>query len=103
MAEFCLECWNELNDTEDSQRKYIMSDDVWLCEGCGKWKKVVVVERKIYYLYKFRFFIMPIKFIGILLFVLWRLLIFPYLVFKHRASFKEMLNEKRQQSNGDCR
>ncbi len=103
MAEFCLKCWNELNGTEDSESKYIMSDDVWLCEGCGEWKKVIVIERKSYYLYKFRFLIMPIKFIGIVLFVLWRLVILPYLVFKYRESLKEMLNEKRSQSKSDFR
>ena len=49
MAEFCLECWNELNGTNDSEKEYIMSKDLDLCEGCGEYKRVIVAERKIYY------------------------------------------------------
>jgi len=90
MAEFCLKCWNELNGTEHPESKYIMSDDEWLCERCGKWKKVIVIERKSYYLYKFRFFAILFKYIRITLFVLWRLLILPYLIFKYRKSYKEI-------------
>lgn len=49
MAEFCLDCWNKLNGTNDRKRKYIISKDLDLCEGCGKWKNVIVIERKYYY------------------------------------------------------
>ncbi len=40
MAEFCLDCFNRLiADTGDSP---IVSDSVFLCEGCGQVKPVVV-------------------------------------------------------------
>ncbi|MGN0629378.1 MAG: hypothetical protein ACI4IW_07095 [Oscillospiraceae bacterium] len=46
MAEFCLECWNRLNGTNDPEEKYIFSDEPDFCEGCGEWKPVIVGLRK---------------------------------------------------------
>lgn len=60
MAEFCLECWNELNGTNDSEKEYIMSKDLDLCEGCGEWKRVIVAERKIYYFGMLGFLFRPL-------------------------------------------
>ena len=45
MAEFCLECWNRINGTNDPKRKFIMSRFPELCEGCGTWKKTIVSVR----------------------------------------------------------
>ena len=45
MAEFCLDCLNKLNGRNDPKSKYIISRDLDLCEGCGEWKHVVVMER----------------------------------------------------------
>ena len=45
MAEFCLECWNKLNETQDSKWRYSLSRNRELCEECGQYKRVVVVER----------------------------------------------------------
>lgn len=42
MAEFCLECWNKLNGTNDPPSKYVLSDELDFCEGCGQMKQVVV-------------------------------------------------------------
>ena len=42
MAEFCLECWNRINEKQDSSEKYILSSDLELCEGCGKQRHVIV-------------------------------------------------------------
>ncbi len=61
LAEICLDCLNKINGTNDSAKKYIISKDCDLCEECGEWKRVVVVERKYYYLYKFRIIIIPFK------------------------------------------
>ena len=40
MAEFCLKCFNELNDTD------YQANEVWLeeafCEGCTDWKPCVM-------------------------------------------------------------
>ena len=51
MAEFCLDCWNKINKTEENEKKYVLSKDLDLCEGCGEWKRVIIMERKAYYMY----------------------------------------------------
>ena len=48
MAEFCLQCWNRINKTNDPPDKYILSKELDLCEGCGKWTHVIVDTRKTY-------------------------------------------------------
>lgn len=35
MAEFCIDCWNNLNGKKGSPLKYVLSKEVELCEGCG--------------------------------------------------------------------
>ena len=45
MAEFCLDCWNKINETHDSKRRYAFSRDKDLCEECGRYKRVIVAER----------------------------------------------------------
>ena len=45
MAEFCLECWNQLNGTNDTKWRYVLSWEKDLCEGCGQYKRVIVMER----------------------------------------------------------
>ena len=77
MAEFCLECQNKLDGTNYSEKKYILSDYLDLCEGCGCYKRVVIMERKYYYLCKLKYVLFPFKIIGFLL----RVLIFPILLF----------------------
>ncbi|MBQ4542995.1 MAG: hypothetical protein IJA19_02365 [Clostridia bacterium] len=57
MAEFCLDCWNKINGTRYDERKYIISDDLDLCEGCGKWKHVIVKERNGYYGFNIFYFL----------------------------------------------
>ena len=46
MAEFCPDCWNEINGFSDPPEAYVLSWDYDLCEGCGQWKRVVVRRRK---------------------------------------------------------
>ena len=41
MAEYCIDCWNRLNGTHYTEKD--VKTDMDLCEGCGKWKPVVVV------------------------------------------------------------
>ena len=43
MAEFCVDCFNELNGT--NIKKYDCVLDYDLCEGCGEIKKTIVVFR----------------------------------------------------------
>lgn len=45
MAEFCLDCWNRINDKNDSRWRYVFSQETDLCEGCGQYKRIIVVER----------------------------------------------------------
>ena len=45
MAEFCLDCWNKLNDTKDSKWRYVRSWERDFCEECGQYKRVIVNER----------------------------------------------------------
>lgn len=43
MSEFCLKCFNEMNDT------HYRAKDVWLeedlCEGCADWRPCVIALR----------------------------------------------------------
>lgn len=88
MAEFCLECWNRINEKEDKASKNIISKDLDLCEGCAQWKNVIIAEKKYYYMYKFRFVIFPFKILYIIVYFLWRLLILPYLIYKYTKTRK---------------
>ena len=85
MAEFCLECWNKINGTEGNERKYIISKDLDLCEGCGELKPVIIMELK-EYIHKFRYFILPIKIIYNIISFIWRLILLPYLIFNYNKS-----------------
>ncbi len=80
MAEFCYECWNELNETDLPQSKYVLSKDLWLCEGCGEYKRVVIREKKSFFSCLF----IPFKFIGKILYVLGRIIILPYIIYKYK-------------------
>lgn len=46
MAEFCLDCWNRLNHTSYTERDFILSEELELCEGCAKFKPIILAERK---------------------------------------------------------
>ena len=61
MAEFCLDCWNELNGTNDSPRKYVISRELDLCEGCGEYKHVIVRMKRYYYLRTIDILLIPFK------------------------------------------
>ena len=43
MAEFCLDCWNKLNGTDDTEERYVFEWE--LCEECGEYKPVIIGER----------------------------------------------------------
>ena len=49
MAEYCLDCLNKLNGTNDPPKKYVISEDLDFCEGCGEMKHVVVIEKRYYH------------------------------------------------------
>lgn len=52
MAEFCLDCWNRIMGTNDPSKKYIISKEVDLCEGCGEYKPVIIRMKDRYYFFK---------------------------------------------------
>ena len=39
MAEFCFDCFKEMMETEDEQWRYILTNELELCEGCGNIKR----------------------------------------------------------------
>ena len=51
MAEFCLDCWNKLNQKKLTERDVVLSRDYDLCEGCGEFCRVVEGKRtfKLFY------------------------------------------------------
>ena len=46
VAEFCLDCWNKLNETNDSKWRYVLSWEKEPCEECGQYKRVIITERR---------------------------------------------------------
>lgn len=54
MAEFCLDCWNKLNKTQCTEKEYVLSKELELCEECGQWKPVILRVRRIPALYTLR-------------------------------------------------
>ena len=78
MAEYCVDCLNKMDGTNDNERKYILSKELELCEGCGEWKHVVIIERRAYYMRKFRYILLPVHIVCGAIYVIWRLLTLPY-------------------------
>lgn len=79
MAEFCLDCWNKISGKNYPASKYIISENLDLCEECGKITNVIIMERKAYYLRKFRFIIFPFKTVYILV---KGIIILPYNIYR---------------------
>ncbi len=80
MAEFCFNCFNKVNEINEPESKYILSEDLCLCEECGQYKRVVM-EKKAYYLYRFRFLTVPF-------YIIWRIIIVPYTIY-HYCKLRE--------------
>lgn len=87
LAEFCLECFNKINETSFVAKDVIISNYLDVCEECGEWKKVVVCSRRTYYMYKLRFILFPFRVVFLIFYLIWRLFIIPYTVYK-------MINKK---------
>ena len=93
MAEFCLDCWNKINETSDSSDKYILSKDLDLCEECGRWTHIIIMERQYYYRHKFRLIIFPFKVIYRILYFLWKIFILPYSFYNNRKQKKTIIKK----------
>ena len=92
MAEFCLDCWNKLNNTEDGKEKYIISKELDFCEGCGEWKHVIIMERRAYYMHIVKLFLIPILLIYYVIFFILKLFLLPYFIFRQITENKENNN-----------
>ena len=46
MAEFCLDCWNKMNDSHLTAKDVVLSEDLDLCEGCASFKPVIIKCKK---------------------------------------------------------
>ena len=46
MADFCLDCWNRINDRNDPPEAYGISRRLSFCEGCGRFVPVILQKRK---------------------------------------------------------
>lgn len=101
VAEFCLACLNKINKTNDSSKKYFISKDLDLCEECGEWKNVIIMERKGYYLFRFRFIMLPFKIVGKMFYILWRVFILPYSILRYKKW--EIKTDKQYKSILCCR
>lgn len=53
MAEFCLDCWNKLSNKNFTEKDYVLSRELDLCEECGEWKPVIIRVRRCPGLYVF--------------------------------------------------
>lgn len=85
MAEFCPNCWNRLHGTNESEKKFILSKEPELCEGCGEQKRIVIVERRVVFM-RIGY---PIILLGKLVYALWRILILPYLIYVYWKEHKK--------------
>lgn len=97
MAEFCVECWNKISGNNHKPRKYILSKELCLCEECGEYRRIILNERKYYYLYKFRFIILIFRIITFPLYLLWRILLIPYSL----RQFNEMERERKERKQNN--
>lgn len=82
MAEICLECWNEENQSNGKPIKYILSKELELCDGCGEYKHTIVMYRWAYYRRKFRYILFLFE-------IVFRILRIPYVLYCIRKSDKE--------------
>ncbi len=62
MSEICVECFKKLTGETDVEERFIISDELDLCEECGEFKYVVIAEKG-YPMYFVRLFLLPFKLI----------------------------------------
>ena len=61
MAEFCYKCFCKFWEKNAQRKELVFSDDFDLCEGCGKYEKIVVGFKIDILAYKFRHIIKTLK------------------------------------------
>lgn len=85
MSEFCLECWNKINGTKHSKRRYVLSRDLELCEGCGEWQHVIIMERNGYHMHNYGYIFWPLEIICCIICFIYKLLKLPYTIYKKKT------------------
>jgi|GEM_PF-5285475 len=45
MAEFCLDCLNRMDDSNEPPEAYVLSRKLERCEECGEMKRIVICGR----------------------------------------------------------
>lgn len=63
MAEFCYKCFCDFWETEPKKAELVFSKNIDLCEGCGKYKKIVIAYKTDLLAYRFRHVIKLLKII----------------------------------------
>lgn len=94
MAEFCFDCWKKLFDENAQKEKYIISKYDDLCEGCGEYKPVIIVEKKYYYLRILKRLFFPVIFIFVIISIPFRLIYYPLLRYKLKKK-RALLSKKK--------
>lgn len=97
MALYCLDCVNKLSSRTYDAKELIFAKSLYICEGCGEYKTVVLMTKRCYRRRKLRIF----RIITLPMYILWRLLILPYLIIKNPPPFikKRQDNNKNDQVN----
>ena len=85
MAEFCVDCWNKINETNTSEKRYILSEDLNLCEECGEWKHTIIIAKSACYRYRFRWIIFSFVPIYYIILFMWCVLC----LFRHLRKNKD--------------
>ncbi len=84
MAEFCVDCWNRINKSNLPPSKYKTTKYLCLCEGCGKYKNVIITEKDNYFSYRTAAFQLPFMLIYSIFYLLWKLLALPFKLYKKK-------------------
>ncbi len=80
MAMYCLDCIHKICGRTYDAKEMIFAKSLYLCEGCGKLKRVVLMTKRAYRQRNLRLFALPF-------YLLWRLLILPYSIVKTPPPF----------------
>ena len=76
MAEFCLKCLNRIDGTSTRPEDVVLSKDLNLCEGCGKYKHTVICKKNYQWPLRFELVFFPF-------YLIWQILILPYTIYKY--------------------
>ncbi len=50
MAEFCVDCWNKIMESNEDPKTFTLSPYLDLCEGCGQYKPVIISIKRRYFI-----------------------------------------------------